>query len=137
MEEEVGTDKIETFKEFSYEVENLKNALLDKLNKIKLEDKKIFGYGAPAKGNVLLNYCKIGTNFLEYIIDTTPLKQGLFTPGMHIPVKTDNMISETKSNSVALLLAWNYEKEIMKKESEFIKKGGSFLVPIPIPTLIK
>ena len=136
FEKEFGTYKIETYKKFSEDVKQLKNLLQNKLLQFKKEGKTIFGYGAPAKGNVLLNYCSIGTKFLDYILDTTPLKQGLYTPGMHIPVRSDKICPEKASQQIALLLAWNYEEEIIQKEKEFIDNGGKFLVPIPTPRLI-
>ncbi|WP_278974991.1 class I SAM-dependent methyltransferase [Nitrosopumilus sp.] len=135
-EEKFGIYKIKTYEKFSDNVKQLRSELQDKLSKFKKEGKIIFGYGAPAKGNVLLNYCKIGTQFLDYILDTTPLKHGLYTPGMHIQVRSDITHQELSSQQIALLLAWNYEEEIIKKENEFMKKGGKFLVPIPIPRLI-
>jgi len=136
FEREFGINKIETYQKFSENVKELRDQLKIKLLEFKEEDKKIFGYGAPAKGNVLLNYCNIGTEILDYIIDTTPLKQGLYTPGMHIPVKSDKQNIENPSQQVALLLAWNYEEAIINKEQEFLQNGGKFLVPIPIPKII-
>ena len=136
FEREFGINKIETYQKFSENVKELRDQLKIKLLEFKEEDKKIFGYGAPAKGNVLLNYCNIGTEILDYIIDTTPLKQGLYTPGMHIPVKSDKQNIDKPSQHVALLLAWNYEEAIINKEQEFLQNGGKFLVPIPIPKII-
>ena len=136
FEKEFGINEIQTYQKFSENVKELKNKLQNKLLKFKKEGKIIFGYGAPAKGNVLLNYCNIGTKFLDYIIDTTPLKQGLYTPGMHIPVKSDKENIEKPSQQIALLLAWNYEEEIINKEKLFLKNGGKFLIPIPTPKTI-
>jgi len=136
FEKEFGINKIQTYQKFSKNVKELKNKLQNKLLKFKKEGKIIFGYGAPAKGNVLLNYCNIGTEFLDYIIDTTPLKQGLYTPGMHIPVKSDKENIEKPSQQIALLLAWNYEETIINKEKLFLKNGGKFLIPIPTPKTI-
>ena len=136
FEKEFGINKIQTYQKFSENVKELKNKLQNKLLKFKKEGKIIFGYGAPAKGNVLLNYCNIGTEFLDYIIDTTPLKQGLYTPGMHILVKSDKENIEKPSQQIALLLAWNYEEAIINKEKLFLKNGGKFLIPIPTPKTI-
>jgi hypothetical protein len=105
------------------------------LKNLKNEKKSLFGYGASAKGNVLLNYCNIDHNILDYIIDTTPLKQGKFTPGTHIPILSSEKISEKGNNDVGLLLAWNYEFEILEKEKSFRSRGGFFLIPIPVPML--
>ena len=136
FEKDFRINEIQTYQKFSENVKELKNKLQNKLLKFKKEGKIIFGYGAPAKGNVLLNYCNIGTKFLDYIIDTTPLKQGLYTPGMHIPVKSDKENIEKPSQQIALLLAWNYEEAIINKEKLFLKNGGKFLIPIPTPKTI-
>ena len=135
-EQEFGINELETYKKFSNDVEQLKVSLIRELEKLKKEKKIIFGYGSPAKGNVLLNYCKIDTKFLDFIIDTTPLKQGLYTPGTHIPVKPIRAIKENESIQIAFLLAWNYEKEILEKENQFRNNGGKFLIPIPSPRIV-
>ncbi len=136
LEKEFGIEEIKTYQKLSENVKELKNQLQNKLLEFKKNGKTIFGYGAPAKGNVLLNYCNIGSQFLDYIVDTTPLKQGLYSPGMHILVKSNIQDTEKSSEQVALLLAWNYEQAIINKEEEFLKNGGKFLVPIPIPKII-
>ena len=136
IEKKSGIYDIKTYKMFARNVKQLKNLLQNELKKCKTEGKTIFGYGAPAKGNVLLNYCDIGKEFLDYILDTTPLKQGLYTPGTHIPVRLYQTLPKNASQYVALLLAWNYEKDIVQKENEFRKNGGRFLVPIPTPKII-
>ena len=130
-----GLDNIEIYRNFSVKVAEFKIKLKNKLEIIKKENKSIFGYGAPAKGNVLLNYCDIDTGFLDYIIDTTPLKQGKYTPGTHIPIFPPDKISDAGADYIALLLAWNYESEILDKEKQFRAKGGKFLIPIPTPII--
>ena len=131
-EHKLGLDKIEFYHKFSTNVEELKKNLLKLLTQLKKENKSLLGYGAPAKGNVLLNYCGINTNFLDCIIDTTPLKQGKYTPGMHIPIIPPKNL---KNTDVALLLAWNYESEILLKEKIFRENGGKFLIPLPKPII--
>ena len=131
-ENKLGLDKIEFYHKFSTNVEELKKNLLKLLTQLKKENKSLLGYGAPAKGNVLLNYCGIDTNFLDYIVDTTPLKQGKYTPGMHIPIIPPKNL---KNTDVALLLAWNYESEILLKEKMFRNNGGKFLIPVPNPII--
>jgi len=131
-EKNLGLDKIEFYEKFSLNVKELKKNLIEILIKLKKENKIIFGYGAPAKGNVLLNYCEIDTKFLDYVIDTTPLKQGKYTPGMHIPIIAP---SNLNNGNVALLLAWNYESEILLKEKMFRNNGGKFLIPVPKPII--
>jgi len=131
-EKKLGLDKIEFYEKFSLDVQQLKKNLIKILTKLKKENKSVFGYGAPAKGNVLLNYCGIDTKFLDHIIDTTPLKQGKYTPGMHIPIIPP---SNLNNDDVALLLAWNYESEILIKEKIFRNNGGKFLIPLPKPIM--
>jgi len=131
-EHKIGLDKIEFYHKFSTDVKYLKKNLVELLIQLKNENKLILGYGASAKGNVLLNYCGIDTNLLDSIIDTTPLKQGKYTPGMHIPIIPPNNL---KNVDVALLLAWNYESEILLKEKIFRENGGKFLIPIPKPII--
>ena len=135
-EQRFGINELETYRKFSNDVEQLKTSLIKELEKLKKENKIIFGYGSPAKGNVLLNYCNIDTKFLDFIIDTTPLKQGLYTPGTHIPVKSNRDIKEKESIQIAFLLAWNYQKEILEKENKFRNNGGKFLIPIPSPRIV-
>jgi hypothetical protein len=136
LEYELGLNNNEIYNKFSKQVENLRNEIKKNLMNLKNDGKFLFGYGASAKGNVLLNYCDIDNNILEYIIDTTPLKQGKLTPGTHIPIFSPEKIDGKGNGDIALLLAWNYEKEIIKKEIKFQKNGGKFLVPIPSPRLI-
>jgi hypothetical protein len=135
LEYEFGINNIKTYDKFSDDVQNLKNKIIALLHKLKNEKKSLFGYGASAKGNVLLNYCNIDYNILDYIIDTTPLKQGKFTPGTHIPVVSPAQINNSENNSIALLLAWNYERQILDKEQDFRSNGGKFLIPIPEPII--
>lgn len=135
-EHRFGLDDMKIYRSFSVKVAEFKRKLKTELEIIKKENKSIFGYGAPAKGNVLLNYCDIDTNFLDYIIDTTPLKQGKYTPGTHIPIFSPEKILDKGDGYIALLLAWNYEHEILEKEKQFREKGGKFLIPVPEPRLL-
>ena len=121
-------DKIETFIDFSIKIKLQKSKLINRLNTIKSKGYKIIGYGATAKGNTLLNYCNIDNSMLEYIVDTTAHKQGKLTPGTHIPIVSDKEFQH-KAPKYTLLLAWNYQKEIMEKEKEYIEKGGTFILP--------
>ena len=134
-ETEAKVDSLETYQKFAQDVRRLKKDLLSLLKALKNEGAKIAGYGAPAKGNILLNYCKIGTDILDYITDTTPFKQGRYTPGMHIPVFPESRFHEFPPD-YALLLAWNYAGSILQKESEYRRKGGKFILPIPEPKVI-
>jgi SAM-dependent methyltransferase len=134
-EESLELHEVRTYLRFASEVESIKRGLLDLLRGLKSESKRIIGYGAPAKGNTLLNYCGIGPETLDYVIDTTPSKQNLFTPGVHIPVVAPEKLKEDKADYL-LLLAWNYAEEIFKKEETLRAKGVKFIVPIPEPRIV-
>ena len=96
----------------------------------KREGKSVVGYGAPGKGNTLLNYCGIRQDFVDYTVDRNPYKQGKFTPGTHIPIHGPERIRETKPDYL-LLLPWNLREEIMQQMSYIREWGGKFVVPIP------
>ena len=104
--------------------------LLSLLIKLKKSNKKIIALSAPAKGMTLLNYSKLDGNYLDYATEKSSIKQGLFTPGVNIPVYGDSKILKTKPD-YALLLAWNFSKEIIRNNNKYLKKGGKFIIPIP------
>lgn len=120
----------DTYQTFADKVRSIKEDLVTLLTKLKAQGNRIVGYGAPAKGNTLLNYCKIGPDILDYLTDTTPYKQGKYSPGMHIPVVSPDVFHKDPPD-YALMLPWNYQTEILKKEREFLKNGGQFIIPIP------
>lgn len=125
-----GLDKIETYTRFSEQVNATKRKLLEFMIEAKNKGKLIVGYGAPAKGNTLLNYCGLRTDFIDYTVDRNPHKQGLFLPGTHIPIKSPDRIRETKPDYL-LILPWNIKAEIMEQMSDIREWGGKFVVPIP------
>ena len=135
-ERQYGLDKILTYEKFAQNIIDLKSELIESIIKLKKEKKSLIGYGASAKGNVLLNYCNIDHTILDFIIDTTPLKQGKFTPGTHIPILPPNKMETKGDGDLILLLAWNYEDAILEKEKLFRSKGGKFLIPIPKPRIL-
>jgi SAM-dependent methyltransferase len=120
---------------FSFKVKENKNQLLSLLARIKQDGKKIVGYGCPAKASTLTNYCGIGTQYLDYIIDTTPAKQGKFSPGQHIPIVSPDQF-KTDNPDYALMFAWNYKDEILAKEKDWLSAGGKFIIPIPYPEVV-
>jgi SAM-dependent methyltransferase len=129
-ERKLGIDKIETYKTFSEKVERNKVKLTNIINDLKRENKKIVGYGAPAKGNTLLNFFNLDSSLLDYLTDTTPLKQGLYTPGTHIPIFPPEKMMDITPDYV-LLLAWNYADAILTKEKALREKGVKFIIPVP------
>lgn len=130
-----GLHKIETYVTFSEKVKATKRKLLSFMLSAKAEGKTIVGYGAPAKGNTLLNYCGIGTDFIDYTVDRNPYKQGLYLPGTHIPICHPDTIQQTKPDYV-LILPWNLKEEIMEQMAFIGEWGGQFVVPIPEVTII-
>jgi 2-polyprenyl-3-methyl-5-hydroxy-6-metoxy-1,4-benzoquinol methylase len=125
-----GLDRGDTYLNFGEQVKETKRKLLSFLIETKRAGKTIVGYGAPAKGNTLLNYCGIGTDFIDYTVDRSPHKQGLFLPGTHIPILHPDQIHETRPNYV-LILPWNLRDEISAQMSGIREWGGQFVVPIP------
>ncbi|MEE9421519.1 MAG: methyltransferase C-terminal domain-containing protein, partial [Gammaproteobacteria bacterium] len=99
------------------------------------QGKTVAGYGAPAKGNTLLNYCGITTDLLPYTVDKSPMKVGLYTPGMHLPVLPVETLLEKQPDYV-FILAWNFADEIMRQQSEYQKRGGQFIIPLPEPKIV-
>jgi len=129
-EEAAGFMRLETYLCFAKKVEETKRNLLNFLIKAKREGKSIAGYGAPGKGNTLLNYCGIRTDFIDYTVDRNPYKHGKYTPGTHIPIYDPNKINEAKPDYI-LILPWNLKTEIMK-QLEYVREwGAQFVVPIP------
>lgn len=134
-EKTMKLDSMAPYEAFAHRIHALRTSLRTIIDEQKAQGKRIVGYGAPAKGNTLLNYCGIDAKDLEYLLDTTPAKQGLYTPGTHIPVVPTSEFHKNPPD-VALMLAWNYEEEILDKEVAFRRAGGKFIVPIPHPRIV-
>ena len=129
-ERAAGLDRIETYSAFREQVEETKRALLETLIAIKRAGKTIVGYVAPGKGNTLLNYCGIGTDFLDFTVDRNPYKHGLALPGSRIPIRHPDAIRETRPDYV-LILPWNLRDEIIAQLADIRAWGGRFILPIP------
>ena len=129
-EREAGLLDLAVYSSFEERVRKAKRDILRFLIDCKENNKKLVGYGAPAKGNTLLNYCGIGTDFIEYTVDLNPHKQGHFLPGSHIPIKAPNEIRQTKPDLV-FILPWNLKDEIVDQMSYIRDWSGRFVVSIP------
>ncbi len=134
-EEARGFRSIETYTGFDAEVRALKRDLLDLLIGLKRQGKRICGYGAPGKGNTLLNYCGIGPDFLDFTVDRNPYKHGRFTPGMHVPIHAPEALDAARPDYV-LILPWNLKTEIMHQLAHIADWGGKFIVPVPKPEIV-
>jgi len=129
-EKKFGLTNIDTYTEFSKKVQEIKKNIREFFINAKKEGKKIFCYGAAAKGNTLLNYCSIGRDFIDCVVDLSPYKQGLFLPGTHIPIKNPDYIKKIKPNYL-VILPWNLKEEIMEQMSFIREWEGKFVVLIP------
>jgi SAM-dependent methyltransferase len=129
-EELAGMARLDRYLSFQEKVKETKRNILDFMIGEKRQGKSIAGYGAPAKGNTLLNYCGIGTDFIDYTVDRNPHKQGLFLPGSRIPIFPPDKIRETRPD-VLLILPWNLREEIMEQMNSILGWGGRFVVLIP------
>ncbi len=129
-EMEAGYSDIHHYLGFQEKVKVVKKDILRFLIHAKEEGKRVVGYGAPAKGNTLLNYCGIRTDFIDYTVDRNPYKQGHFLPGSHIPIEEPNKVKETKPDYL-FILPWNLKDEIMEQMAFVRQWGGKFVIPIP------
>jgi SAM-dependent methyltransferase len=134
-ERDAGFEQVERYERFADDVRTAKREILDFLISLKREGLRIVGYGAPAKGNTLLNYCGIGTDFLDFTVDVSPHKQGTFLPGTHIPVLAPEAIREAKPD-IVFILPWNLKDEVMEQHAYIREWGGRFAVRAPSMALL-
>jgi len=135
MEVDAGLHGNDVYTNYAKRVWQTKRSLLSKLMEIKSSGKTIAGYGAPAKGNTLLNYCGVGSDIIDFTVDRSPHKQKLFLPGTRIPILAPEAITEYKPDYV-LILPWNLKDEIIEQMSHIREWGGKFIVPIPVTEII-
>jgi len=135
-ERRAGIHDPKRLERFARDVAKNRDALQDLLFGLRRKGARLAGVSAPAKGMTLLNYCSIGTGLLEFVTEKSPLKIGRFTPGGHIPVLPDSALKSRRPD-YALLLAWNFSKEIMANLKDFRKRGGKFIIPIPKPRIAR
>jgi SAM-dependent methyltransferase len=129
-EARAGVDRLDTYTAFDDQVKRTKRRLLEFLVTAKNRGKRVAGYGAPAKGNTLLNYCGVRSDFLDFTVDRSPHKQGCFLPGTRLPIFHPDKLKEARPDYV-LILPWNLKEEIVQQVSYISDWGGRFVVPIP------
>jgi hypothetical protein len=134
-ERRAGLTTFSRYEHFAVEVEANRRAVRAMLQSLKDKGKTVAAYGAPAKGNTLLNYCRIDTQLVPFTVDKSAMKVGLYTPGMHIPVFPLSALLERQPEYV-LILAWNFAEEIMAQQHNYRIRGGRFVIPIPEPKVV-
>lgn len=135
-ESELRLEDPKNWEPFVAQVRRVQTELPALIRRLKSEGKRIIGYGASAKGNTLLNTCGLTSKDLDYIIDNTPFKQGKVAPGSWIPIRPPEALLQDKPD-YALLLAWNFAKEIIGRETRFQQSGGRFILPLPMPGIVE
>jgi hypothetical protein len=135
-ERHAGLQNPERYHQFASDVESNRRNLVGLLEQLRSKGKSLAGYGAPAKGNTLLNYCRITTELIPYTVDKNPFKVGKLTPGMHIPVFPVETLIQRQPDYV-LILAWNFADEIIRQQDTYRQRGGQFILPLPEPKVIR
>jgi hypothetical protein len=134
-EKSLRMDDIKTYEDFADKIYSIRDGLQKFVKKLKSEGKTIVGYGAPAKATTLLNFCGIDSSYIDYIVEDNPLKKGYMVPGVRIPIMGKEEIEKTGPDYIAIL-AWNFADEILKKNQSYSQRGGKFIIPLPIPSII-
>jgi len=134
-EQRAGVDRFDYYAGFSARVERIRSDLLALLTRLKREGARIAGYGAAAKGTILLNFAGIGPEMLEFVADRNVHKQGRYMPGVRLPIVAPARILEEQPDYL-LILPWNFKDEIMEQQAQYRRLGGRFIVPVPEPVVI-
>ena len=130
-EQKKELNKVETYSRYVRKVATTREQLLTLLNRLKNEGKTIIGYGASGRGTIIMNYCGIDRLYLDYVVDDAPAKQGFYTPGTHVPIKSWDYVKETTFPDYAVLFAWAFTDEVIKKRQDYLQQGGKFIIPLP------
>ena len=134
-ERAMGLDRLDFYEDFGARVEALKTKLRALLSGLKGDGKQLAAYGASAKGSTLLNYCGIGRETLDFVVDRSTVKQGLYTPGTHLPILAPEAVQDRRPDYL-LLLVWNLADEIFEQQHGYSRQGGRFIIPVPEPKVV-
>jgi len=130
-EKEKEFDKLEIYSQYALNVIKAKNELVNLLEHLKSQEKTIIGYGASGRGTIIMNYCGIDKQYLDYVVDDAPAKQGFYTPGTHVPIQPWEFTDKSDFPDYIVLFAWAFTDEVIKKRQDYLKKGGKFIIPLP------
>lgn len=136
-ERQKGFDRLEVLLDYAGRVNKTREQLMALLNDLKTKYKTVIGYGASGRGTTIMNYCGIDRAFLDYVVDDAPAKHELYTPGTHIPIQPWEFTGQGKVPDYALLFAWSFIDEVVKKRQDYLNKGGAFIVPLPLVRVVK
>ncbi|MDO8435405.1 MAG: class I SAM-dependent methyltransferase [bacterium] len=131
-----GFGKSETFTSYGEKVRETKEALMQLLVDVKAQGKRIIGYGASGRGTMIMNYCGIDGRYLDYVVDDAPAKHGFYTPGTHVVIQPWEHVVQNERPDFALLFAWSFADEVLKKRTDYVAAGGKFIVPLPTVKVI-
>ncbi len=134
-EHRLGLDRLDYFADFSARVAQIRSELATLLQDLKRRKARIVGYGAAAKGTIMLNYVGIGRDTLDFVVDRNVHKQGRYVPGVRLPIAAPERVLEEQPDYV-LILPWNFKDEIMTQQAEYRRRGGRFIVPVPRPSIL-
>jgi methylation protein EvaC len=135
-EKKLKFDKVQTYLSYAKKIKKTKADLLKLVHKLKKEKKTIAGYGASGRGTILMNYCGLDDQILDYVIDDASAKQGAYTPGTHLKIISSDILQSKKRPDYIVLFAWSFFKEIAVKNKNYLKNGGKFIVPLPKVTIV-
>jgi len=136
-EKDMKLDKIKTYREFNKKIKETKADLISLLKEIKKKKLIIAGYGASGRGTIIMNYCGLDKNYLDYVIDDAPAKIGKITPGTHLEIVSSSILKSKKRPDYVILFAWSFLDEIKKKNTQYLKNGGKFIIPLPKVRIIE
>ena len=135
-EKELELDTITPYVSFAKKIKQTKKDLLITLQKLKKENASIVGYGASGRGTIIMNYCRLDKNLLDFVVDDAPAKQGMITPGTHLNIFSSEKMNDLKKPIYAVLFAWSFINEVKLRNKQFIKNGGKFIVPLPMVSIV-
>ena len=124
-------NKVSTYSRYAKRVAETRERLLSLLDRLKKEGRSMIGYGASGRGTIIMNYCGIDRRYLEYVVDDAPSKQGFYTPGTHVPIRAWDYVKESGFPDYAVLFAWAFTDEVVRKRQDYIEQGGKFIIPLP------